>query len=84
MNQLDIFASAQPRCAIEAVRQTLASNEHLRELQILIKLWHDYTWDEVEAAIKTLLATGEVVIVDQFECSWKENIYGLACAMEAA
>lgn len=84
MNQLDIFASAPPRCAIDAVRQTLAGHERLRELQILIKLWHDYTWDEVESAIKALLATGEVVIVDQFECSWKENIYGLACTMEAA
>ncbi|MEN6630010.1 MAG: hypothetical protein ABFC42_10220 [Sulfuricella sp.] len=84
MNQLDIFASAQPRCAIAAVRQTLANQERLRELQILINLWHDYTWDEVSAALKALLSTGEVVVADQFECSWKENIYALACMREAA
>lgn len=84
MSQLDIFTCAPKRCAKAAVLKAMAGHEQMRDLDILIKLWHDYTWEEVGAGIKTLLAEGEVIIAGEWKpqvpypAHYLENLYALA------
>ena len=89
MTQLDIFQSAQPRDARQAIKTVLTSSpDPVRELCVLISLWHDYTWPEVEGAINRLLEAGEIIIAGtwrgQMPESWSENIYAMAERQEAA
>ncbi len=84
MNQLDIFTSAPKRCAKAAVLAAMSGHEHMRDLAILIKLWHDYTWEEVDEAIKALLVDGDVVISGEWKpqvpypAHYRENLYSIA------
>jgi len=83
MSQLDIFTCAPKRCAKAAVLEAMVGHEHMRDLAILIKLWHDYTWEEVEAAIKGGLADGEIIVVGEwrpqapYPAHYRENLYAL-------
>lgn len=90
MTQLDIFNNAPNRDAKSAVIEAMAGHEHMRDLAILIKLWHDYTWEEVKAAINGLMANGEIVVVGEWKPQvpypphYRENLYALAKQKEIA
>lgn len=83
MTQLDIFQSAQPRDATQAIKAVLQNSpDPMRELSILIKLWDDYTWPEVEDGLKRQLEAGEIIIAgtwrSQMPEGWSESIYAMA------
>lgn len=60
--------------ARDAVRNVVAKQSPLRSLAILIALWHDYTWEEVKAALDSLLKAGEIEISGKYEPQPNPNV----------
>lgn len=88
-HQLDIFQSVPQRDAKKAVLAILSGSLYpVREMAILIRIWHQYTVQEFTDALKKLLESGQIIITgtwrSQMPEGWSENIYAMAEHQEAA
>lgn len=57
------FAQCRSGAVVDAAVLGVLSDGPLRSLKIIIALWHEYSWDEVESSIERLLAAGEIALI---------------------